>query len=64
MSKPKVDETLCKGCGTCVENCPGGVFVLKESVSVAENEHECIKCFQCYDLCEAIKWVSESEETN
>lgn len=64
MSKPTIDRTLCKGCGTCVERCPGGVFVLREGVFVVENENECIKCFQCYDMCDAIKWVSKYEGEN
>ena len=64
MSKPKVDETLCEGCGTCVEKCPGGVFVLRDGVSHIVNENECIKCFQCYDMCDAIRWESEHQESN
>ena len=57
QSRFKIDERFCNGCGECEEKCPGGVFVVKDGVVCVVNEEKCIKCFQCYDLCKAIKFV-------
>lgn len=48
--KPKVDEDLCTGCGTCVDQCP--VSALSMNVTSPEvNPDKCITCFCCQEMC-------------
>ena len=42
MSKPKVNEELCIGCGTCESLCPQ-VFQIREGKSKVIAE-ECVNC--------------------
>jgi len=59
MSKIRIDSSLCKKCGLCVEICPEGVFIQKRKDSVPRVAHvrDCISCGHCVDTCpvEAIK---------
>lgn len=48
--RPKVDETLCTGCGTCVEHCPVSALSMPGSVPEA-NPDVCISCFCCQEMC-------------
>ncbi len=50
-----VDGGLCKGCGTCVEVCPKGVFELYRSGAMLKSRvsslNECVQCTACVKQC-------------
>ncbi|MBM3118038.1 MAG: 4Fe-4S dicluster domain-containing protein [Chloroflexi bacterium] len=47
----RLDQTLCDGCGLCVDFCPVKVFGQEDdSVKVAKIE-ACYACDSCVDLC-------------
>ena len=45
-----VDETMCRGCGTCVEKCPIEAIELVDALSVT-NTDKCIGCGVCAHHC-------------
>ncbi|UCE45446.1 MAG: 4Fe-4S binding protein [Methanobacteriota archaeon] len=48
---PKIDPELCTVCGTCVEFCHQGVFMMDDTVDVA-NPYSCIVgCNGCKTQC-------------
>ena len=47
---PKVDLTLCIGCGDCVRWCPSSAISLKNK-KVAFNPKRCIGCGECLAIC-------------
>lgn len=48
--RPKVDQSLCTGCGTCVEQCP--VSALEMAGDFPEvDAATCITCFCCQEMC-------------
>lgn len=57
---PWIDDGKCTGCGICVEECPVGAIVMKESRAEIEMEN-CIRCGICHNICalEAIRHDSE-----
>jgi ferredoxin len=48
--RPKADESLCTGCGTCVDQCPVSALSLEEALPRVDPE-TCIGCFCCQELC-------------
>lgn len=46
----QVEEDLCVGCGTCVQNCAAEAIELIDTVAVVNNER-CIGCGVCAHLC-------------
>jgi len=46
----KLDESKCKGCGTCVEKCPIEALSLKDEISYVD-ETKCIGCGVCTTRC-------------
>ena len=48
--RPKVDESLCTGCGTCVDECPAGALAMGEAHPEVDPE-KCIVCFCCQEKC-------------
>lgn len=52
MSKPKVNEDLCIGCGTCESLCPG-VFQMQDGKShvISEECGEECNCQEAADSC-------------
>jgi len=50
LKRPKVDESLCTGCGTCVDECPAGALDLEESYPQVDPD-KCIVCFCCQEKC-------------
>lgn len=58
MKKVVFSESLCKGCGLCVEACPKKILALSPRVNatgynVAEcvDESKCISCAFCATMC-------------
>ncbi len=57
---PWVNQEMCTGCGTCVEECPvGAVSIPDEKATI--DEGKCIRCGQCHDVCpeEAVRHDGE-----
>jgi electron transport complex protein RnfB len=58
----QVDETLCTGCGLCVDRCQFGALTLEEIVSV--DGIRCVGCGVCISTCpdEALSLVRRPDE--
>jgi uncharacterized protein (DUF362 family)/NAD-dependent dihydropyrimidine dehydrogenase PreA subunit len=48
--RPKADEAVCTGCGTCVEQCPVSALSMEGALPRVDPE-TCIGCFCCQELC-------------
>jgi len=48
--RPSVDEALCTGCGTCVEQCPASALSLNSGLPEVDTD-KCITCFCCQEIC-------------
>jgi ferredoxin len=48
---PWIDEELCTGCGTCVEECPVGAITLQTNDLAVIDDQTCIRCGTCHDDC-------------
>ncbi len=44
-------DSKCTGCETCVNNCPVGVYEIKDGKSVPVRVEECILCRTCESQC-------------
>lgn len=53
MEKIRIDNTLCKSCGLCVEICPNRVFRKENGKTsiIKERIHLCFACGQCMAIC-------------
>jgi 2-oxoglutarate ferredoxin oxidoreductase subunit delta len=58
MFKIKVDKEQCKGCGLCIEVCPGKILHLSSSFNQQGqhfvkviNEEKCTGCKKCVIIC-------------
>lgn len=58
---PWVNQELCTGCGTCVEECPVDAITLTEDDVAQIGEEQCIRCGTCHDVCpvEAVRHDGE-----
>ena len=58
---PWINQDLCFGCSSCVDDCPVGAIALKEDQKAVINEDECIRCGRCHDICthEAVRHDGE-----
>jgi len=56
----RVNQELCAGCGTCVENCQFKALTLNEDIALV-NEELCLGCGVCVSKCQqgALKLVPE-----
>jgi NAD-dependent dihydropyrimidine dehydrogenase PreA subunit len=54
-----VDQMLCAGCGTCVEECPTGAITLNEGTALIDTTL-CNECGECIKVCpnQALAWVA------
>lgn len=46
-----INETWCKGCELCIDNCPKKVLGKKNMKAIVIQEKECIKCGICENIC-------------
>ncbi len=64
--KPKVDNGLCVGCGTCIQNCPEGAIQIKEDNNGNKkpkiNYDYCKGCGLCAEQCPTKAIKMELEE--
>jgi len=58
---PWVNQEMCTGCGTCVEECPVDAIALTDDDVALIDEEHCIRCGTCHDVCpaEAVRHDSE-----
>lgn len=50
LLRPAVDEALCTGCGTCVEQCPAAALSMENGLPQVDKS-KCITCFCCQEAC-------------
>jgi len=57
---PWVNQEMCTGCGTCVEECPVTAIAMFDDRAKIDND-ECIRCGTCHDICpeEAVRHDGE-----
>jgi NAD-dependent dihydropyrimidine dehydrogenase PreA subunit len=48
---PVVDVNKCEGCEECVNNCPVGVFQMKDGKSYPYQADSCEGCETCISVC-------------
>lgn len=46
-----VDDTLCTGCGKCVDRCPEGAISLNSSGYAVVDKDKCTGCGKCTKAC-------------
>jgi len=49
--RPRLDETLCIGCGDCVAVCPTGCLEMAGPVPWMPRPGDCISCGLCVGVC-------------
>jgi ferredoxin len=47
---PWINEELCTGCQTCVDECSVGAISVEKDIAYIK-EDECIRCGVCHDVC-------------
>ena len=47
---PWINNELCTGCQTCIDECSVGAISMEEDIAVIK-EDECIRCGVCHDVC-------------
>ncbi|MCX5805506.1 MAG: DUF362 domain-containing protein [Proteobacteria bacterium] len=50
IKKPKLQKSICKGCGVCEHVCPAGALSVVEK-TVFFNYKKCIRCYCCQEMC-------------
>ncbi len=55
MVEIKIDTEKCTGCGTCVDNCPVGLYELNDDKAVLTGDiSECAVCRVCEASCPSV----------
>jgi len=47
---PWINEEMCTGCRTCVDECYVGAIFMEDEFAVIDEDH-CIRCGVCHDVC-------------
>lgn len=47
----KINTKKCIGCGKCVDECPGNLFILKNRKAVIRDVRDCWGCATCLKIC-------------
>jgi 2-oxoglutarate ferredoxin oxidoreductase subunit delta len=47
----KLNESVCDGCGLCVDFCPVGVLEMQDGLPTVIKLPACYDCGTCVDLC-------------
>ena len=50
LLRPRPDQDLCTGCGTCVEQCPVSALAMNGDLPEVDAD-TCITCFCCQEIC-------------
>jgi uncharacterized Fe-S center protein len=50
VSRPKVDEDLCVGCGSCLLECAWDAISVEDGIAKVEYE-KCVGCMLCFEAC-------------
>ncbi|MGC8603055.1 MAG: DUF362 domain-containing protein [Desulfomonilaceae bacterium] len=50
ITRPLIDQTLCKKCGVCMAHCPPSAIFEKNGTFQIDRK-KCISCFCCQELC-------------
>ena len=48
--KPKINKSVCIGCGNCRDICPQKTITITDGKAVI-NMKNCIRCFCCHEMC-------------
>ncbi len=46
-----IDRAVCRGCGACVDVCPGDLIELAPDRAYLRSERECWMCLSCAKVC-------------
>jgi len=60
---PWIEQSMCTGCGICIEECPVDVIIMEDDKASINND-ECIRCAICHNICpvDAVKHDGDREE--
>ena len=47
----RLDQEICKGCGSCAKVCPFCVFEVNDGKAILSGEERCIECGACQLNC-------------
>ena len=50
---PALDETMCTGCGDCLETCPTTCLDMAARTPWLPRPADCVSCGLCVDVCPA-----------
>ncbi|HQG32085.1 MAG TPA: 4Fe-4S binding protein, partial [Deltaproteobacteria bacterium] len=48
--RPHVEQELCTGCGSCIDQCPASALSMNDGLP-AVNAEACVTCFCCQEIC-------------
>ena len=47
----RIDENICRGCGACMDICPGDLIFMALNRARLRKERECWQCMSCAKVC-------------
>lgn len=50
LLRPSIDEDLCTGCETCIQQCPASALSFVRGLPQVDGQR-CITCFCCQEMC-------------
>jgi NAD-dependent dihydropyrimidine dehydrogenase PreA subunit len=48
---PRIDQSLCTGCGDCIIQCPTGALGWRDGKADLLHSELCLYCATCEDIC-------------